>query len=95
MNRLEWLKDKLPEAAKANGERRRPGRPEAIHRALVGMLRAPAGQPLSEIKGVAAITDLPVDDRRVAKGISTAALFSTILWTAIVGGVWLLHRQLG
>ncbi len=95
MTKAESLKDKFPEIARAEQERRRPGRPQAIHQALISLLRAPTSQLPTEIKGAKAITDLPVDDRRVAKGISMAALVSTVLWTVIVGSIWLLHRQLG
>ena len=41
-----------------------------------------------------AITDLPVDDQRVAKGLSMAALFGSGLWVLIAGALWLVSSGL-
>ena len=91
MTKVEVLQVKLLAIARAANERRRPGRPETVHRSLVGLLRGPAAVLPAETTGVMAITDLPVDDRRVAKGISAAALISAALWSVIGTGVWLLY----
>ena len=79
MTKVEVSQLRSSAIAKAANERRRPGRPEAVHRSLVGLLRGPAAALPTETTGVMAVTDLPVDDRRVAKGISAATLISAAL----------------
>lgn len=95
MTSVETGQAKLAAIAKAEIDRRRPGRPEMVSRTLVGMFRAPAADLPREPPSVMAITDLPVDDQRVAKGLSMAALFSSGLWTVIAGALWLMSSGLG
>ncbi len=94
MTYVKNVQARLAAIAKAELDRRRPGRPETVSPVLVEMLRAPTADLTQETLDVMAITDLPVDDQRVAKGLSMAALFSSGLWVLIAGALWLVSSGL-
>ena len=71
-----------PQAARPSlRDRRRPGRSEYVHPALISLFRRPT---------VATEADLDDDDLRPAQGLATAVLLSLPFWLLVCIGIGLL-----